>query len=248
MNVRISNGIWVILLIAIFMVGCSKNTGELPKADASIEGKIVDLTETGFLFTSDSAGLIMVGTAHQVYDEDNQAVEASALKNGQRIEIGFSGAIMESYPGQLAGIEYIKIVRQNDDLVGFYQTVIDDLWQTDEGLNADIDYIALDLSQITNLSEEEKQALVYLTSGQYGLIGLTGTYDELVEQGYIDGENLYFEKGVLFTFDIESISEDKMKFDVTKWRSGLGAYFFLDCEAKKTKEGWTYTVGNEAIS
>lgn len=155
---------------------------------------------------------------------------------------------MESYPGQLSGVEFIKIVEQRDDMVGFYQTVINDLWQTDEGLNSDVDYIALDLSQITNLSDVEKQALVYLTSGQYGLTGLSATYDELVEQGYIDGENLYFEDGILFTFDIESTSDSSMSFDVTKWRSGLGAYFFMDCKAKKTKDGWTYEVGSEAIS
>lgn len=238
----------LIILTIIISAGCSKSEGELPKTDALIEGKIVDLDDNGFLFATESSGLIMVGTEDQVYDENNQISDGKKLENGQWIEIGFSGAIMESHPGQLAGVEYIKIIEQRDDMVGFYQTVIDDLWQKDVGLNSDVEYIALDLSQITNLSEVEKQALVYMTSGDYGLIGLSGTYSELVEQGYIDGKNLYFEEGVLITFDIQSSNENSMKFDVTKWRSGLGAYFFMDCEASKTKDGWIYKIGSEAIS
>lgn len=239
---------WIIILTTFLLVGCTTSESELPVAEASIEGKIVGLDENGFLLAAEPSGLIMIPFEQQIYDENNQLSDFSELRNGHWIEIGYSGGIMESYPSQLAEIKYIKVIELQDDLVGFYQTVIDDLWQTDEGLNADIKYIALDLSQISNLSEIEKQALVYITSEQYGLSGLSATYDELVEQGYIDDASLYFEEGLLFTFDIQSTSENSMKFDVTKWRSGLGAYFFIDCEAEKTKDGWIYKVGSEAIS
>ena len=34
-------------------------------------------------------------------------------------------------------------------------------------------------------------------------------------------------------------------FDTQKWRSGLGAYFFDDCTARRGEDGtWTYTVGD----
>ena len=40
-----------------------------------------------------------------------------------------------------------------------------------------------------------------------------------------------------------------VRFDAEKWRSGLGAYFFLDCTASMEQDGtWTYTVGGEAIA
>lgn len=239
---------WMMILILVLFSGCSNSKGELPKADALIEGKIVDVDDKSFLFATDSSGLIMVGLEHAIYDDKDQISDVSELEYGMWIEIGFSGEIMESYPAQLSGIEYIRIIEQRDNLVGFYQTVIADLWQKDAGLNSDAKYIAFDLSQISNLNEVEKQALVYLASRDNGLIGLTGTYDELVEQGYIDDKNLYFEEGVLITFDIHSTSDKSMKFDVTKWRSGLGAYFFMDCEATKTKDGWIYEIGSEAIS
>ena len=53
-----------------------------------------------------------------------------------------------------------------------------------------------------------------------------------------------WEDGCLF-----SITGETGKFDAQKWRSGLGAYFFLDCTASMEQDGtWTYTVGGEAIA
>lgn len=137
---------------------------------------------------------------------------------------------------------------QGKELVGFYQMVLDDLWKVDEGLNSDINVLAFDLSQVSNLTETEKDELVKIVSKSHGMEGIRGTFDELAEQGYIDKENLYFETGMLITIEVTDVTEDGFTFDVTKWRSGDGAYFFIDCNAVKTVNGWSYTVGSEAIS
>lgn len=137
---------------------------------------------------------------------------------------------------------------QGEALVGFYQTILDDLWKVDEGLNSDINVLAFDLSQVSNLTEAEKDELVKMVSKSHGVEGIRGTFDELSEQGYIDKENLYFETGMLITIEATDVTEDSFTFDVTKWRSGDGAYFFIDCKAVKTGNGWSYTVGSEAIS
>jgi len=137
---------------------------------------------------------------------------------------------------------------QGEELVGFYQTILDDLWKVDEGLNSEINVLAFDLSQVSNLTEAEKDELVNLVSKSHGVEGIRGTFDELSEQGYIDKENLYFETGLLITIETTDVTEDRFTFDVTKWRSGDGAYFFIDCKAVKTGNGWSYTVGSEAIS
>ena len=80
----------------------------------------------------------------------------------------------------------------------------------------------------------------------HGLMPMTGTWEELVEEGYIDGENLSWNgNGCLFTL---SGSADGT-FRADKWASGLGAYTFSDCTAKMGKDGgWSYTIGYEAIS
>lgn len=137
---------------------------------------------------------------------------------------------------------------QGEALVGFYQTILDDLWNVDEGLNSGINVLALDLAQVSNLTEAEKDELVNMVSQSHGVEGIRGTFDELSEQGYIDKENLYFETGMLITIETTDVTEDSFTFDVTKWRSGTGAYFFIDCKAVKNGNGWSYTVGSEAIS
>ena len=137
---------------------------------------------------------------------------------------------------------------QGEALVAFYQDMLDDLWNRDKGLNSDIDVLAFDLSQVTNLSEDEKDDLVEAVSKSYGAEGIRGTFDELSEQGYIDKENLRFETGILITIEITDVTGDSFTFDAKKWRSGTGAYFFDDCKAVKTEDGWSYTIGSEAIS
>lgn len=73
---------------------------------------------------------------------------------------------------------------------------------------------------------------------------MAGTWAELVENGYIDGENLYWEDGCFF-----SISGNAGNFDVQIWRSGLGAYFYGDCTGAMAPDGsWTYETGSEAIA
>lgn len=222
---------------------------KLPQTEAVLKGKIAKSYQDSLLVVGEAAfDLYMVSSLLEIYDENNMLVDTSYLKEGQEIEIGFSGVVMESYPAQLGGSLYIKISDQGDDLIGFYEEVFKDLWERDEGLNSDMNVLAFDLSQVTNLTEGEKGALVYIVSSAYGLAGIRGTFDELCEQGYIDKEKLYFEKGLHFILEVTDQTEESFTFNVTKWRGGLGAYFFQGCKAVKTEDGWSYTVGAEMIS
>ena len=192
--------------------------------------------------------LFMVPIETQIFDSKGVLTDRAALLEGQEIQLGYSGAIMESYPSQLGGLEYIKIVAEGENLVGLYAKVIDDLWETDKGLNSGVAIMALDLTLTTNLSESEKEALAYIMGNTYELQGMLSTYDALVEQDYIDPDNLNFEKGLLFKLEVKDVKDNQFTFDASKWRGGNGAYFFMDCIAKKSGEGWTYKVGSEAIS
>lgn len=222
---------------------------QLPKAEAVLKGKIMQLNTKSLLFAGTGASdLYTVSSIPGIYDIDNKSADPSALKAGQNVEIGYSGAILESYPAQLGAPVYIRVTGQGDDMVGFYRTVLDDLWNIDPGLNSDINILAFDLSKVTNLSDAEKSALVYMVSNSHGLQGIAGTYDELSEQGYIDKASMSFETGLLFELELKDTTEDSFEFDVKKWRSGDGAYYFLDCKAVRNDNGWSYTVGSQAIS
>ena len=155
---------------------------------------------------------------------------------------------MASYPMQLGTPAKIMVTGVEDDMVGFWMTVIKDLWEVDSGLNSDISVIALDLTGAQNLSAGEKEALVYLAGSEFGVQGISGTFDELCDMGYIDRDNLYFESGILITLEITDSGDGSFSFNANKWRSGLGAYFYSDCTATKGSSCWSYTVGSAAVS
>lgn len=246
-----------VLAIAV-VAGCSvddmenNNGANWDNAPAVFQGKIVNVDQDMLMLVStqaDSAELYRMPVADvKLADEKGKEIAADQLKAGMLVDIGFSGEIAESYPAQLNSPQYLKVTGAEDDLVGFYLGVLNDLYEKDSGLNNDLKLLAFDLSQTENLSEAEKAALVWLMGEAKGLQTITGTYDELVEQGYIDKEQLVFEEGLLFSITTKDVGDNNFKFDAQKWRSGLGAYFYQDCTATKTSDGWSYSIGAEAIS
>ena len=80
------------------------------------------------------------------------------------------------------------------------------------------------------------------------MTAFAGTYEELCEQGYINKEKMYFEKGLLFTITDTKMTNGSFTFNADKWRGGDGAYYFHECTEKKTQDGWNYTIGAEMIS
>ena len=148
------------------------------------------------------------------------------------------------------------------DVCELYLKVLEDLWIVDPGLNDGISQIGIDLSELSHLTELEKETVMHEFASKHNLPYIAGTWEELCEQGYIDKDNLYWEDGLFFsiktnedaewnlpaTKDGDSVPE-LTAFDAQKWRSGLGAYFFGQCTAQKNADGkWSYTVGQEAIS
>ena len=176
---------------------------------------------------------------------------------GTLVEVTYDGTILETWPAQLGGVTAVKTAEDGfDDRCALYLQVLEDLWEVDSGLNGELTYIGVDLSE-TSLSESERSAVAWAFAGRHGGELVTGTWEELADQGYIDRENLYWEDGILFTitekeepvyFMPEGMAA--VTFDAEKWRSGLGAYFFCDCTSVQSADGhWDgYSVGSEAIS
>ena len=148
------------------------------------------------------------------------------------------------------------------DVCELYLEVLEDLWNVDPGLNDEISQIGIDLSELSHLTEVEKEVVISEFVAKHKLPYLVGTWEELCEQGFIDKENLCWKDGLFFSiktnedaeWNLPAIKEgdpipELTSFDAQKWRSGLGAYFFGQCVAQKNADGtWSYTVGTEAIS
>ncbi len=244
-----------LLLLTACSFGGSSAGPQTPEPEEVVyHGKIMQNTGESLLLAgagenADSAELYRLGLKElSVYGLDGGAAEPGDLTAGALVDVVYDGSIIESFPAQFSRPVKISVTALEDDLTGLYLQIIDDLYRIDPGLNDGISLVAFDLSAVENLSPSEKSALLYLTGNAYGLETRAATYKELVEEGLIDEENLYFEKGLLFTFDDMEFSDQSFTFDVKKWRSGLGAYYFVDCTAEKGEAGWDYSVGQEAIS
>ena len=141
-------------------------------------------------------------------------------------------------------------------LCELYLQVLEDLWNVDSGLNNEISQIGIDLSELSNLNEDQKDYVMIKFASKHNLPYIIGTWEELCEQGYIDKENLLWEDGLFFSIKIneDAIKADNegleyISFDAQKWRGGLSAYFFSECLAQKNDDGkWSYTVGQGAIA
>ena len=181
-------------------------------------------------------------------DERGSEADGLDIKPGSILEIGYDGSMMESYPMRLSNVDYIKFIGQENSPVELFCQVIMDLYIDDPALNSEIDTVAFDLSGIRNLSEAEKSAITYLMGEEMGLITVTGTFDELCNEGYIDRENLYFPSGILFEIATSNEGGDRFTFVASKWRSGLGAIGMADCKAELKSGQWSYTQGSQWIS
>ena len=196
---------------------------------------------------------------------------------GTVVTVTYDGGIEDSWPGRLSGVSALDFFTEDfNDLCSLYLQVLEDLWEADSGLNEGITELGVDLSA-TRLTESEQAAVAWAFGQAHGIVPIQGTYEELVEQGYITGESLggdaaadakfwQWEHGCLFSieegeepvvFSLPSIGPgeeipayDAVRFDAQKWRSGLGAYFFSDCTAVSNGNGhWaSYRVGSEMIS
>lgn len=132
------------------------------------------------------------------------------------------------------------------DVVDGYKMVIDKLYNEDKGLNSDIKYIAIDTSSIVNLNDDTKAKLLKQLES-YGFIVLDMTYSELEEQGYI--EELYFKEGIFFKIEDESMKNNTIKMNVSKWRSGLGAIGYNDFIIKCNNGEWKIVkIGESWVS
>lgn len=281
----------VLLLCVLLMAACGNPTGSssvdhaaggLPAnsvalpAEVTLLCRIVDGAADGDLLLAEQGenrhGVYLLPVEGLGVTLDGKAATAADLQDGMLVEVFYDGMVLESFPGRLPNAVGLAAATPDGggltDLCGLYLQVLEDLWGRDSGLNSDISMIGLDLSDAPgDLSPAEKSAIAYRFGQSHGLPTVEGTWDELVEQGYITGtplgngapENAKFyewKDGCLFSISAntqhtgEAYSLPTLFFDAEKWRSVLGAYFFSDCSVVWPEFGpWTgYNIGGEMIS
>lgn len=247
--------------------------GEIPSRLTAV---IVDGAETGELLLAgeETYDVYTVGAKDLPVWLDGSETDYTALRDGMTVELSFNGYIMETFPAR-PGVSYsLTVVEEGDGQCGLWLQVLEDLWAVDEGLNGGITQVGVDLSEVPGLTEGEKSAIAWTFAAAHNVSSVTGTLEELWEEGYFtpttqpaegydDSLALYWwEDGVHFSIDVDEDAvwnlpslgpgeepPELVAFDAQKWRSGLGAYFFGDCVGRRGEDGaWTYTVGAEMIA
>lgn len=241
---------------------------EEPAQEDTLTARIVSVGEgDSLLLAGESAGDIYRLSAQglPVKAASGETLASQALEPGAMVTVSFFGGIMETYPARPADVTAVTVLEEEfDNLCALYAQVLEDLWAVDSGLNeSGMEYVGVDLSK-TRLTPGEQSALAWAFGESHGLMSLEGSWEELVEEGYITsepldpekpGENLFYQwpNGCAFALTEKEEAEgsgDTVTFDATKWRSSLGAYSFCDCSASRDEEGrWGgYRVGAEMIS
>ena len=111
-------------------------------------------------------------------------------------------------------------VKDDEEIVDGYMEIINMLYNKDKDLNDGIKYIAIDTSNMRNLSEEGEKKLLKDLEG-YGHTVLKVTMKGLKEKGFIEAS--IFKEGILFEIKHDSIKNNKITMVASKYRSGLGA-------------------------
>lgn len=252
----------LILLMVLAMAGCAQSPNrpgngepETPvETQVIYNGKIARIADETLLISGakekgDSVELFILPLKGlKLLDVKNKSLDPSGIKAGMLVEIEYDGAVLESYPMQFGHPKSLKVIKDEGDLIGMFSSVIDDLYEVDPGLNSDIDKIALDLTELTVISNADKAALAYMVGNNYQMEIIQGTFETLQEQGHIPKGELYFPDGILIKLSDAGMNMNAFSFKASKWRSGLGAYFYMDCEASYKTGTWAYTLGGDAIS
>jgi len=182
-----------------------------------------------------------------LYDAEGKSISLTELEPGDTVEIIYNGLIMESYPAQISA-DSVKVIKHNYHLSSLL-AVIDDIYQEDAGLNSNINQIVLDVSELTKLSEKEKEFLLMAVGYYYEVETRTGTYEELVEEGVLE-ELTYFEDGIIIKVTKAEFDGEKnvLTCGISKWRSPLGAVGSDNVIAVYNGKDWKITKKDMWIS
>ena len=118
--------------------------------------------------------------------------------------------------------------------IDFYLEVVDKLVTSDEALVYETKNLALDLSNNPlELDDEEMKTLKQNLEEKYNKKILFSDYESLVKEGMIDDEKGAWNDGALIKIEgKEKLENNELEFKCELWRSGSGAIYFEDCNAK----------------
>lgn len=209
--------------LALLATGCAPDQSA-PPGPETVEGKILSISGGTLCIAQDGEGAREDG----LYSVSVDSVEVwgntedGELKPGMQIVLSYDGTVQETYPLSLTPTN-VFVLEQGDDFVGMYLEVMEHLVSR---RNNPTPLFAFDVTGLSNLTETEKQGLVWLFGSDFQRETFQSTRPELIENGFIDPEDTYFKDGGLVTLKAEETSEGVYEIEASLWYSVQGATGF----------------------
>ena len=248
-------------LLVLCLAGCSA-PASAPASPAPEEGeeamacRIADGAESDSLLLAEqreNGSLYRMSVTDVPVTLDGKEASATDLRDGMLVTVYSVGGIQESYPGGFYQVTRLEAVSEGaDDRVGLALQALEDLWSEDTALNENIEQLSVYIDEALVPNAAERAAVVWRFAELHRIMNpLTYTWEELCDEGYVNEEELSWEKGCYFELKAaEDAGTGKtLRFNAQKWRGGLAAVFYDGCTAKRQKSGsWAYERGTFAIA
>ena len=251
------------VLLALFLAGCS--TAESvsgPPASATVPAeeamvcRIADGAEDGSLLLAEqreNGSLYRMSAENVPVTLDGKEASAADLRDGMLVTVYSVGGIQESYPGGFYQVTRLEAVSEGaDDRVGLALQALEDLWSEDTALNENIEQISVHIDEALVPNAAERAAAAWRFAELHQIMDpLTCSWEELCKEGYVNEEELFWEKGCYLELKASEDAEtgETFRFNAQKWRGGLAAIFYSGCTGRKNADGsWTYQRGAFAIA
>ena len=248
-------------LLVLCLAGCSvpasAPASPAPEeAEEAMACRIADGAEDGSLLLAEQrerGSLYRMSVTDVPVTLDGKEASATDLRDGMLVTVYSVGGIQESYPGGFYQVTRLEAVSEGaDDRAGLALQALEDLWSEDTALNENVEQLSVYIDEALVPNAAERAAAAWSFAEQHQLPApLTYDWKELCDEGYVNEEELSWEKGCYLELKAEKDSGQgkTLRFDAQKWRGGLAAIFYEGCTAKQDKSGgWTYERGAFAIA
>lgn len=192
--------------------------------------------------TTSQNGAFMETAADQMLrNEDIGELEMEMMENG---EAGFEGEDTVLADGNYKSEEGIRkpwqsLSDQKRDTVFLYAAIIAEIYQPYQNGSG---VLYLNVEDGFNLEEEQKNVLLEVLNGTYGIDAVTGRFEELCEQGVIDAEAEEI-SGIYLSFEVTGEEENGVRFQIDCWGGRNVIFGRENCYAFYTEDGWVYELG-----
>jgi hypothetical protein len=108
-----------------------------------------------------------------------------------------------------------------------YRTAFDSIMENDKALNSNAKFIAVDMKNLTDLNERDKQEILNYFKDKYQTEAMNATFEELKENGMYNPETASLDGVLLKIEQVDFVNNHEVMLEGSKYKSGLGAF---DCK------------------